>query len=351
MRKKGVYLVCVLFLFFNMTLYSQENRRNTLTSIYGSQPYNTSIRLLTEINAPDNYFNEFFLTTTNLDKAILSGFIERKRSIYKSKDNGNITITMTLFLTPQNAAEGLIAIAKEYQKSDSSRYFMPWEYNRMILIGDMFAVSRGAAVLFNRNNVVVDINADKDTLTGAIAEAFYQGRRNSVIEAIAEEIDWEICQGELDYIANDMAFENYNRTVQSLDEINLPEEYKILSTLWGDVLPKKILYTLDETKFSDTKRQYTYIESERENKIFLGVTLYPTAREARKRILMEVLKRAYSVSDENKAIGDISVERNGIKFSRCNIKIDMYSTAINPTHEVFPVLRGIDIEIMERVKR
>jgi hypothetical protein len=205
MGKQWLYLAGILVFFFSLPLWAQENRRNMDNHIpdfveQRFRLYNRAVKSLAEIYAPDNYFNEYFLKETNLDRSSLSGSTERRHLIYSSGNNGNIDVIMTLFSTPQSARNGLIAMAENYEKNKSRRYWMPWTYNRAIFIGDMYAVSNISASLFARNNVVVDIAADR-----------------SIIEVIAGEIDWEICQGELDHIVNNMAFENHSRLIQSLD--------------------------------------------------------------------------------------------------------------------------------------
>ena len=355
MSRKGIYLAGIFVLFFNLTLCSQNNRENMQNHIRnyietGSEIYNRPIQSLAEIHIPDNYFNEYFLKETHSAQGLFFNLIKKKHLIYTSKDNGNINVIMTLYPTPLAARKALVAMAEKSEKNNSRQYSMPWTYNRMIFIGDMYAPGRKEpAAMFVRSNVVVDIVADKNILAGAVDEAF-RGTIESVIEVIAKEIDWEICQGELDYTISLMTFENYNRMIQSLDEIIMPEKYEILSTPWGTILPEEFEYFLDKTEFTNKYKGYIYIEHERENRIFIVLTLYSTNEEARKRVLMEVFRRDQILSPKNETIGDISAERSGILFSRANLTVSMFSTAINPTHEVLPIVQEMDRKIMARVK-
>ena len=294
--------------------------------------YSTMIQSLNDVNIPDIFFDRYFLEKTESKKELLSKYIEQKHLTYSSIDNENITIIMTLFSTPEKAVEGLIKIAESYKRNKSRRYWMPGMYTRMIYIGDMFAPGEGATALFARKNVVIDIVASQLV----------------PLENIAEEIDREICQGELDYIISNMDFESYNSLIPSLDKINLPKNYVILSSHWGSCLPKEYKYLLNEIEFTDRNKHYTYIEhkSGRKNKLYIQITLYSTPEDARKSVLMEHLKGTFWIDIEKETIGDISLwDSLGILFSRNNVAIHLFSTAENPTHEILPIIQKIDLEI------
>jgi hypothetical protein len=335
-------LAGILVFFFSLPLWAQENRRNMDNHIpdfveQRLQMYNRPVQSLAEINVQYNYFNEYFLEKTNSEKGSFSDSVESKHLIYRSNKYGNINVIMTLFSTPQGARNGLIDMTENYEKNGSRRYWMPWTYNRAIFIGDMYAVSNESASLFVRNNVVVDI-----IWTRSIPS-------RDLIEVIAVEIDWEICQGELDYIINNMALENHHRLIRSLDEINLLRKYEVMSSLWGTRLPEEFGYLLEETEFANRSRNYIYIEHKRGNKIFIEITIYSTPEEARKRVFMEVFRR-YRINAEERTIGDLTVwDSQSTLFSRANLTVRMFATAINPTHEVLPVLHNIDHEIMAKI--
>ena len=333
----------VLFLIFtaSCSIGRRNTMENTMPDFFRVAPSSykyKALQSLSEINIPENHFGQFFLENSRRTRGS-RGELERKYLTYLSEDGTEIEILMILFATAQQAVEGVIAMAK----NSPIRFWMPWMINRMTGTGDFYAPGEGAD-MFTRRNVLVSITVNRPVASpdDGAANTFVH------IEAIAEKIDREIVEGELEYIIGNMTFENNYRLIQSLDEIILPEKYTVISSRWPPVRQREFEYFLTGTEFTENHTAYTYTEHETGHRIYIRITLYPTPNDARKSVLFSTLRRGFHrhemVDSERETIGDIFVRRSsrGVIFSRANVRVNKFSTAINPTHETLPLAQEID---------
>ena len=307
---------------------------NTMPDVIRDMPSYRPLQSLSEIRIPENYFDTFFLESSKKASGA-RGELERKDLAYLSEDGTEIEILMILFATAQEAVEGVITIAKNSPR----RFWMPWMITRMIDTGDFYAPGEGAD-MFTRRNVFASITVNRPAASpdNETANTFVH------IEAIAEKIDREILEGELEYTVGNMTFENNYRLIQSLDEIILPEKYTVISSRWPRVRQREFEYFLTETEFTENHADYTFTENETGHRILIRLTLYPAPNDARKSVLFQPFRRRFhDLDSERETIGDISVWTfRGVIFSRANVTVSKFSTAINPTHETFPLAQEID---------